>query len=124
MPARTPVRFAGWDAPQPLVKPDGTAYTGADFLRDNVFAPWEDALADGRFVMVGETGVFNRTPHDVSLAYLESLLKELKARNIGWAFWNFRGGFGLLDSNRADVEYEEFQGHRLDRRMLELLQRY
>lgn len=124
MPARTPVRFAGWDAPQPLVKPDGTAYTGADFLRDNVFAPWEDALADGRFVMVGETGVFNRTPHDVSLAYLESLLKELKARNIGWAFWNFRGPFGPLDSNRADVDYEEFQGHRLDRKMLELLQRY
>ena len=81
-------------------------------------------LASGRFVMVGETGVFNRTPHAVALAWLESLLKELKARGIGWALWNFRGPFGPLDSNRADVEYEDFRGHRLDRKMLELLRRY
>lgn len=123
-PARTAVRFAGWDAPQAFVKEDGTAFTDADYLRGVVFAPWEDVLASGRFVMVGETGVFNRTPHAVALAWLESLLKELKARGIGWALWNFRGPFGPLDSNRADVEYEDFRGHRLDRKMLELLRRY
>jgi endoglucanase len=39
----------------------------------------------------------------------------------GWALWNFRGSFGVLDSGRRDVTYEEFRGHRLDRKMLELL---
>jgi hypothetical protein len=30
----------------------------------------------------------------------------------------------FMDSDRTDVDYEEFHGHRLDRRMLELLQKY
>ena len=42
---------------------------------------------------------------------------------IGWALWNLRGDFGVMDSGRADVEYEDFRGHKLDRRMLELLRR-
>jgi hypothetical protein len=37
---------------------------------------------------------------------------------------NFRGSFGVLDSGRTDVKYEDFQGHKLDRKLLELLQRY
>jgi endoglucanase len=40
---------------------------------------------------------------------------------IGWALWNFRGSFGILDSGRSDAPYENFQGHQLDRRMLDLL---
>ena len=30
--------------------------------------------------------------------------------------------FGVLDSHRADVNYEDFRGHKLDRQMLQLLQ--
>jgi endoglucanase len=38
--------------------------------------------------------------------------------------WNFRGSFGVLDSDRGDVRYEDFKGHKLDRKLLDLLQRY
>jgi endoglucanase len=38
--------------------------------------------------------------------------------------WNLRGAFGLLDSERADVQYEDFKGHKLDRKMLELVRRF
>jgi len=38
--------------------------------------------------------------------------------------WNFRGGFGILDSERADVQYEDFKGHKLDRKMLELIKEF
>jgi hypothetical protein len=31
---------------------------------------------------------------------------------------------GILDSGRTDVKYEDYQGHKLDRKMLDLLQRY
>ena len=31
--------------------------------------------------------------------------------------WNLRGAFGVLDSERADVHYEDFKGHRLDRQI-------
>ncbi|MND04790.1 hypothetical protein D3C83_252200 [compost metagenome] len=44
---------------------------------------------------------------------------------IGFALWDFLGQskFGILDSERADVDYEDWHGHKLDRKMLELLQR-
>jgi endoglucanase len=32
------------------------------------------------------------------------------------------GGFGILDSDRADVQYGDFHGHKLDREMLNVLQ--
>jgi endoglucanase len=38
--------------------------------------------------------------------------------------WNLRGSFGVMDSERQDVQYEDFKGHKLDRKMLELLKRY
>ena len=44
-------------------------------------------------------------------------------KGAGWgrALWNFRGSFGILDSGRKDVAYEDFKGYTLDRKMLELL---
>ena len=62
------------------------------------------------------------TPHDVVLAWMHDLMGQWKA--AGWAMWNFRGGFGILDSKRADVKYEEFKGHKLDRKMLELIKEF
>jgi hypothetical protein len=38
--------------------------------------------------------------------------------------WNFRGSFGVLDSNRTDITYETWHGHKLDRAMLELVQAF
>ena len=55
---------------------------------------------------------------------LENNLRRWKEKGIGWAMWNFRGSMGILDSNRKDVEYENYQGLKLDRKMLELLQKY
>lgn len=49
-------------------------------------------------------------------------MERRKEAGWGWALWNFRGSFGFLDSERDDVKYEYFQGHRLDRDMLEVLQ--
>ncbi|HPU08214.1 MAG TPA: endoglucanase, partial [Candidatus Atribacteria bacterium] len=50
--------------------------------------------------------------------------KILSERDIGFALWNFKGPFGILDSEREDVEYEDWQGQKLDRKMLSLLQAY
>jgi aryl-phospho-beta-D-glucosidase BglC (GH1 family) len=45
----------------------------------------------------------------------------LTGHGIGWALWNFRGTFGILNSGRDDVAYEDWYGLKLDRKMLELL---
>jgi len=78
----------------------------------------------GAGVFIEEFGVYNKTPHDVSLRWLEDALALWKEAGWGWALWNFDGSFGILNSGRTDVEYEDWRGHKLDRRMLELLQRY
>jgi hypothetical protein len=81
-------------------------------------------LRDAEVDMVGEFGAFNQTPHPVVLRWMDDCLAVWQEAGWGWALWNFRGAFGVLDSGRADVTYEDFHGHQLDRRMLDLLQRY
>ena len=122
--------FAGFGAQVPFVSADAMtrprryADAGREYLYRRTIEPWEEALANGTFVMAGEFGVWKMTPHDIVLDVFEDYLALWKERGMGWALWNLRGDFGVLDSNRVDVEYEEFEGHKLDRRMLELLQRY
>ena len=85
---------------------------------------YKRAIDAGEFCMVGEFGCRPDTPHDVALAWMEHCLKLWRSENLGWALWNLRGAFGILDSGRKDIVYEEFNGHRLDRGMLELLRKY
>ena len=75
-------------------------------------------------VHCGEAGAYNKTPHNVVLRWFDDVLSILTKHNIGYALWNLRGAFGILDSQRADVEYESWYGHQLDREYLALLQHY
>lgn len=93
-------------------------------LWDNHVSIWADFKETPVGVMVGEWGSYNKTPHDVTLRWMEDCLQNFQTAGLGWALWNFRGSFGILDSGRADVEYENYRRHKLDRDMLELLQRY
>jgi aryl-phospho-beta-D-glucosidase BglC (GH1 family) len=86
--------------------------------------PWKALENQGVGVMVGEWGVFNRTPHDVVLRWAEDCLANWKKAGWGWAMWNFRGSMGVMDSGRTDIRYEDFEGHKLDRKLMDLLQRY
>lgn len=102
----------------------GTDALDKKFLWDKNIAPWKTLEAMGVGVMVGEWGAYNQTPHDVVLKWMKDCLENWKEAGWGWALWNFTGDFGVLDSNRSDVVYEDFHGHKLDRKMLELLQSY
>lgn len=88
------------------------------------YKPWIDLRKQGCAVHCGEGGTHNRTPHDITLSWLREVLDILKANDIGYAIWNFRGSFGIMDSGRSDVAYEDFHGHKLDRKMLNLLQEF
>ena len=93
-------------------------------LPEATVAKYQGAIDAGEFCMVGEFGCRPDVPHDVARAWMEHCLKLWRAKNLGWALWNLRGTFGILDSDRKDVAYEDFNGHKLDRKMLELLMRY
>jgi endoglucanase len=88
------------------------------------YVPWADLAQQGVGVHCGECGVYKYTPHAVALAWLDDVLDILTGHGIGYALWNFRGDFGILDSGRADVPYEDWHGHQLDRALLALLQRH
>lgn len=88
------------------------------------YRQWANLAAQGVGVHCGEGGAFNHTPHDILLRWFHDVLEVLKGYNIGWALWNFRGAFGILDSNRKDVAFEEWHGHKLDRAYLELLRKF
>lgn len=107
--------------------PGGLSLDGSwdrDRLR-SYFDVWASfAESAGMGLHCGEGGCYNRTPHAVALSWLENVLSLLKERNVGIALWNFRGLFGILDSERKDVDYEPWHGHLLDRKMLELLKAY
>jgi len=94
------------------------------FIMNGFLQQWIDLKWDDVPVHVGEWGVYNKTPYEVTLAFMENRLKAMQAAGLGWALWNFRGSFGIMDSGRSDVDYEDYRGHKLDRKMLQLLQSY
>jgi endoglucanase len=106
---------------EPTYPAAGDKAWNKETMREHLIAPWEKLESQGMGVMVGEFGAFNKTPHEVVLAWMRDLLALWKEAGWGWALWNFRGSFGILDSGRADVKYEDWRGHKLDRAMLELL---
>jgi endoglucanase len=94
------------------------------WMKSEFIEPWKRLEAQGVGVFVGEWGCYNKTPHLVVLSWMKDHLELWKEAGWGWALWNFRGDFGPMDSGRADVDYEDFEGHQLDRKMLELLQAF
>ncbi len=112
------------DAP-PVVWPgviDGKNFSKNDLVK--FYEPWIDAVNKGVGVHCGECGCYRETPHEVFLAWFGDVLDVLTQHDIGYALWNFRGDFGILDSGRKDVEYEDWHGHKLDKKLLTLLMKY
>lgn len=99
----------------------GNRETNKDTLFKDRIRPWKQMEEKKVGVHVGEWGAHNKTPHPVVLAWMRDCLALWKEAGWGWSLWNLHGSFGVMDSQRADVKYESFRGHQLDREMLEVL---
>ncbi len=91
---------------------------------EEFYKPWIELVGKGVGVHCGEGGCYSKTPHPVFLAWFGDVLDILTQHKIGYALWNFRGSFGILDSERADVNYTDWYGHKLDSKLLDLLKKY
>jgi aryl-phospho-beta-D-glucosidase BglC (GH1 family) len=120
---------AGWvwkdpsQAPMPVWP--GTI-DGKYFSREKLeeyYKPWIDLVSKGIGVHCGECGCWKKTPHDIFLAWFGDVIDILTTNGIGYALWNFRGDFGILDSGREDVNYTDWYGHKLDSKLLDLLKK-
>jgi endoglucanase len=90
-------------------------------LLEEFYKPWTDLVRSGVGVHCGECGCWNKTPHKVFLAWFTDVLDILGKEKIGFALWEFDGSFGILNSGREDVAYEDWYGQKLDRELLNLL---
>ena len=113
--------------PENLPTPVWPGKVGEEILSrkmlEDLYAPWIKLMQNGVGVHCGECGCFNKTPHEVFLAWFTDLLDILKSNKIGFALWEFKGAFGLIDSGRTDVAYEDWHGYKLDRKLLTMLQK-
>lgn len=89
---------------------------------ETIFQGWHNATTMGISIHCGEIGCYKHVPPQVTLAWFEDALDVLGELNAGWALWNFRGPFGVLDTERPGTRFENWYGHQLDRPLLNLLQ--
>jgi len=111
--------------PEHMPEPKWPGQVGNSYLNramlEEYYQPWINLAKQGVGVHCGESGCWNKTPHEVFLAWFGDVLDILTSNGIGFAIWEFSGDFGVLDSRRTDIAYEDWHGHKLDRKMLELL---
>ena len=97
---------------------DGTPIIALGDLHETL----ETAESEQIPVMVGEFGVYNKTPHDVTLAYLSDVVTLFNSYQIGYTLWNLTGSFGIIDSDRSDCTYTFYRNKQLDQEMTNILQ--
>ncbi len=109
-----------WSEPTWPLK-QGADLIDKKWILEHNIKPFQELEAKGVGVHVGEWGCYNKTPHSVAIPWMTDCLDLWRDAGWGWAMWNLRGGFGILDSQRNDIQYEDYKGHKLDRKMLEML---
>jgi len=113
--------------PEHMILPEYPGQVGDQYLSrqmlEDYYKPWIEMKNRGVGIHCGECGCWNKTPHDVFLAWFGDVLEILTANEIGFALWEFIGDFGILNSGRADVDYVDWQGYKLDKKLLDLIQK-
>lgn len=115
----SPMYFKKEDLSWPLR--DGDNYYDKEWIESKLVGNWQPWIEAGGTVHIGEMGCHNRTPHEVALKWLNDQFDIFDKLGWGWSLWNLYGSFGVMDSGRTDVKYEQYKGHKLDCKMLEML---
>ena len=50
----------------------------------------------------GEWGCLNTVPDAARLQWYRDIKKVLEENNIGWATWDYKGGFGIIKKNNEE----------------------
>jgi endoglucanase len=113
--------------PDHMEPPRYPGQVGKQFLSrktlEDYYQPWIDMKNRGVGIHCGECGCWNKTPHQVFLTWFGDVIDILWSNEIGFALWEFIGDFGILNSGRTDITYEDWYGYKLDKKLLQLIQK-
>ena len=85
------------------------------------YKPWRKVEDSGTEIHIGEFGCYNKTPNDIALRWFTDLLDIYREHKWGYALWNFKGAFGIVNHGRPGTKYEVIDGFKIDRELLDLL---
>jgi endoglucanase len=91
---------------------------------ENWMRPWiEFREQTGSLIHVGELGTYTyKVPRQTQLNWFNDVLSILNENKLGWAMWNFRGPFGIINTGREEFHSETLRnGDQLDRQLLDLV---
>jgi hypothetical protein len=118
---------AGWWAGHtraPAPEYPGLRWQGRRWDRNaikEIYRPWREVEKRGARIHIGEFGCFNRTPNEIALRWFRDMLKIYQEFGWGYALWNFKGAFGIIDHRRNGAKLELLSGYQVDRAMLDLM---
>jgi len=111
-----------WPYPTwPEVDASGKVVADKQMVADR-FRPWLEPAQHGVPIHFGEMGCNRYIPPKVVYAWFNDALDVIDSLHSGWALWNLRGPFGIVDTNREGTDYKDFHGHKLDHTLLKILQ--
>jgi len=87
------------------------------------YAPWLDVEKRGAQVHIGEFGCYNKIPNDVALRWLSDLMSVFKEFGWGYALWNFKGAFGIVEHGRPGTVYTDMDGFTVDKALLDIMKK-
>jgi len=110
-----------WEQP---VYPGKTS--GKRWDRDELkkfYAPWLAVEKKGVQIHIGEFGCYNKTPNDAALRWLSDLMSVYKELGWGYAMWNFKGPFGIVEHGRPGASYTNIDGFQVDKELLDIMKK-
>jgi len=72
---------------------------GREQMLEELTAPLQRARETGSKLYCGEFGVHNKAPLSVRQAWLLDATSVFEANDIGWAVWDWKGVFGVVDGS-------------------------
>lgn len=85
---------------------------GPDTMRDEIQAPLRKSRETGLPLYCGEFGVHEKAPMALRRAWLRDAVSTFEAQGIGWAIWDWKGVFGVVDRDLRPTGIHEALGLR------------
>ena len=93
---------------------------------ENWMKNYLDLQKRGAFIHCGELGTYaKKVPRGSQLNWYNDVLDILSKYKVGWAIWNFRGSFGVINTGREEFHGKTLSnGDRLDVELLNTVRRH